>query len=56
MSDAVIDGLSIISVWPDRDSSSGPLQLLDAIKQPEFIYFQNINLVEAMSLTDNVGI
>jgi hypothetical protein len=71
---AIVDGLSIISTWPDRDSSSGVYQLLCAIKQPEFIsatyllakvfsislplskllQYQNIDLVEAMSLTDNV--
>ncbi|CAI6362318.1 unnamed protein product [Macrosiphum euphorbiae] len=73
--DAVIDGLSIISSWPDRESSSGAYQLLCAIKQPEFILathllakvfsislplskllqMQNIDLIEAMSLADNVS-
>lgn len=73
--DAVIDGLSIISTWPDRESSSGAYQLLCAIKQPEFILathllakvfsislplskllqMQNIDLIEAMSLADNVS-
>ncbi|XP_060845979.1 zinc finger MYM-type protein 1-like [Rhopalosiphum padi] len=73
--DAVIDGLPIISTWPDRESSSGAYQLLCAIKQPEFILathllakvfsislllskllqIKNIDLIEAMSLADNVS-
>jgi hypothetical protein len=34
--DTVVDEFSI-SMWPDKDSSSGAYQLLCAIKQPEFI-------------------
>jgi len=32
--DAVVDGLSIISTWPERDPSSGAFQLVYAIMQP----------------------
>jgi len=35
--DADVDGLLIISTWPDRGLSSRAYQLLYAIKQPKFI-------------------
>jgi hypothetical protein len=34
---AVLDCLEVISVWPDKDSSSGANQILNSVKQPEFL-------------------
>jgi len=35
--DAIVDSLSEVCTWLDKDASSGAYQMLCAIKQPEFI-------------------
>ncbi|KAL5239817.1 hypothetical protein ACI65C_007227 [Semiaphis heraclei] len=64
--DAIVDCLSEVRTWLDKDASSGAYQLLCTIRQPEFILAtyllghvkfletKNIYLVEAIQTADDV--